>query len=95
MSRRSRPEPAIDNLAPGYIVIGMRRFRYSATRDRNRRPRIGEVCLLIVAFAALVPFTVEAQSRSETAGDCGVAICLQTGISNWRYEATQYCEAEV
>jgi len=36
-----------------------------------------------------------AQSGTDFDQDCGVAICIQSGVSNWRYEATQYCEAGV
>lgn len=27
--------------------------------------------------------------------DCGADICLQTGVSYWRYHPTQYCEGDV
>ena len=37
----------------------------------------------------------EAQSRSEEPVDCGADICLQTGVSYWRYHPTQYCEGDV
>jgi hypothetical protein len=50
----------------------------------------------------LISFTVvaqlrptEAQSRSEEPVDCGAEICLQTGVSYWRYHPTQYCEGDV
>ena len=50
----------------------------------------------------LISFTVvaqlrptEAQSRSEEPVDCGADICLQTGVSYWRYHPTQYCEGDV
>lgn len=37
----------------------------------------------------------DAQSRSEEPVDCGADICLQTGVSYWRYHPTQYCEGDV
>lgn len=51
-------------------------------------------CLIsLTVVAQLRP--QEAQSRSEKPVDCGADICLQTGVSYWRYHATQYCEGDV
>ncbi len=52
------------------------------------------------AYPAVLSFCcvlglARAQSGTEFQQDCGVAICIQSGVSNWRYEATQYCEADV
>lgn len=51
-------------------------------------------CLFLVLGAAQLS-VAEAQSRSEEPVDCGADICLQTGVSYWRYHPTQYCEGDV
>lgn len=90
---RARAE--IDILDLGYIVIDVKRFAQSVILGRSPRQCIGEACCLLLVVVLLQPRAAEAQPTSDSAGDCGVAICLQTGMSNWRYAATQYCEAEV
>ena len=51
-------------------------------------------CTAIVTLCAAAD-TARAQSAAERAEDCGADICIEAGIGNWRYEASQYCEADV
>ena len=67
---------------------------------RDGRARCGRagVSLLVSLTAAQICAFETARAQRETAfeqQDCGVAICIQSGMGNWRYEATQYCEAGV
>jgi hypothetical protein len=56
------------------------------------RPNIvGGTCGVILLIGLGEPRVAEPQSSR----DCGAEICLESGASNWRYEASQYCEAEV
>lgn len=59
-----------------------------------RRSILGAACLALL-IAGLQLRLAGAQSRSERAGDCGAEICLQAGVSNWRDDATQYCDGDV
>lgn len=59
-----------------------------------RRSTVSSCCLILFAIVPeLRP--AAAQSRSEEPVDCGADICLQTGVSYWRYHPTQYCEGDV
>jgi len=67
------------------------------TRDRNSL--VARRGTAVIYSAALSLWCMHDVARAQSGGDfeqeCGVAICIQSGVSNWRYEATQYCEAGV
>ena len=61
---------------------------------RGRDTGVAAFCLTTLAVCCTLD-VVLAQSVSESDRDCGATICIQSGVSNWRYEASQYCEADV
>jgi hypothetical protein len=50
----------------------------------------------VLLTAAMLQLSIAA-GQTSTAADagCSTDICLQSGMSNWRYDATEYCEADV
>jgi hypothetical protein len=53
--------------------------------------------LRAVLLTAVMSQLSVAAGQTSTGADarCSADICLQSGMSNWRYDATEYCEADV
>ncbi len=73
----------------------MQSASHSSIKGRRTRQRASEAGCLMLIVLTLQQRAAEAQSDPIAVGDCGAEICLQSGVSNWRYEAAQYCEAGV
>ena len=61
----------------------------------NMWQRIIGLCSLMLVTSLCELQNAKAQSRSESADDCGAEICLQTGVSNWQAEPSDYCGSGV
>lgn len=67
----------------------------SVPRRSVRDARAASFCAAIVALFGAAAGPARAQSVVERANDCGADICLEAGVGNWRYAASQYCESGV
>jgi len=56
------------------------------------RQRISRLCRLMLVMGLCQHGTAESQWFPERSEECGAHICLEAGKSNWRSDASNYCE---